>query len=43
LVADMHRKIPFKDESFDAIYRLRTLNHGDIEEIENTFLKLGEF
>ena len=41
LVADMHRKIPFKDKSFDVIYSLRTLNHGDIEEIENTFSEIG--
>ncbi len=40
LVADMHKKIPFKDNSFDAVYSLRTLNHGDSKDIENTFSEI---
>jgi len=40
LVADMHKKIPFEDSSFDAVFSLRTLNHGDIKEINASFSEI---
>lgn len=35
-VASMHKRFPYKDNSFDAVYSLRTLNHGKREDIEAT-------
>lgn len=35
-VASMHKKFPYKDNGFDAVYSLRTLNHCKRENIEAT-------
>lgn len=39
-IANMHKKIPFKNNSFDAIISLRTLNHGKIKEIKKSFSEI---
>jgi ubiquinone/menaquinone biosynthesis C-methylase UbiE len=35
-VGDMHKKLPYKDNFFDAIIGIGTLNHGKIKEIRRT-------
>jgi len=35
-VASMHEKFPYKDNFFDLVYSLRTLNHGRREDVEFT-------
>jgi len=41
IISDMHKKIPFKENTFDAIISLRTLNHGDLKEITKTFSEIN--
>jgi ubiquinone/menaquinone biosynthesis C-methylase UbiE len=35
-VGDMHKNLPYKDNFFDAIISIGTLNHGKIKEIRRT-------
>ncbi|KUK82541.1 MAG: methyltransferase type 11 [Microgenomates bacterium 39_6] len=35
-VASMHKKLPYKDNFFDLVYSLRTLNHGRRGNVEFT-------
>jgi 2-polyprenyl-3-methyl-5-hydroxy-6-metoxy-1,4-benzoquinol methylase len=35
-VGTMHQKLPFKDNSFEAVICLRTLNHGKKDQVQKT-------
>jgi len=39
-IGDMHKRLPYKDNFFDAVISIRVLNHGKIGEIRKTIREI---